>query len=1008
VALTGVLLLSPLSLRADPQPVLRRLGAADGLPNSVVYGIAQDSRGFMWLATEGGLLRHDGRAFQQVPLRESAAEPEVRKDISTILRGSSDVVWVGTWGAGLVRFDPVSERQRHYHRRDGDPASLDDDRVQTVHEDRSGRLWVGTFSGLNRLDGQEGRIVRVDLSGGDPAYGSQRVWSIASAADGRLWVGTERGVSVLDAAGTVVSRFALPAGTGPAEPRARVLFVDAGGVVWAGGQAGVHRFDAAAGRFLRFEAAGPLLAGAIITGIVEGPDGALWVGTLGKGVARIAPRRDGAELHGPDPWHPGRLPHGDVRALLIDRAGLLWIGTRGGGIGQIDLRPAVVELVGGWRGDGAANGREIAAVHQEPDGTLWAGSLDGLTRIDPSGRVTRIRHDPARHDSLSPDLVRAIAGTGDGRLWVGTLNGLDRLDAATGRAEHFRTRPGDPGSLSHNAVNAVLVDRRGRVWVGTQAGLNRLDAAASGFLRFTSGAAGLSDDFVRVLLEDGEGSIWLGTDIGGVCRWRDDDRRFQCFRQGSAADTLSDDRIFTLHEGEDGAIWVGTAAGLSLIEPRSGRVERWGRQRGAPTTEVYGVLTDRSGGVWLSSGRGLHWFDPESGRSRGFADVQGQRGLAFSRGASFPAADGTLLFGAQGGLVRVHPARLRPFAADPPLAFTEIAVDEVPLDQPLGTLSVLNLPYRVKSFRVSFAGLDYHNPDAFQYSYRLDRFEERWRDAGSTGMATYTNLDPGEYVLRVRLGAAGAAGGAGLELPVHIRPPWWETGGFRLLLFLVITSVTATVVVARVAMLKRAQRALGRLVDERTTQLVQANRLLEQQARTDGLTSLANYRAFSEALEHEWQRARRDRRPMSVLMLDVDRFKTYNDTYGHRAGDEALRRVAHAIAGLGKRDGDLVARYGGDEFSMILISADRDGAVQIGEHARSAVESLPLQDPDRTVDRLSLSIGVATTVPGPEAHAEDLLRAADQALYEAKRRGRNCVVSRVLVSSGAPDGHANA
>jgi diguanylate cyclase (GGDEF)-like protein len=266
-------------------------------------------------------------------------------------------------------------------------------------------------------------------------------------------------------------------------------------------------------------------------------------------------------------------------------------------------------------------------------------------------------------------------------------------------------------------------------------------------------------------------------------------------------------------------------------------------------------------------------------------------------------------------------------------------------------------------------------------------------------MAVYTNLDPGDYRLHVRASnGEGVWNDEGLVLPVHVRPPWWETMAFRVSLFLLITTITASIVVGRVAMLKRSQRALGRIVDERTAQLVEANHQLEQLARTDGLTGVANFRWFSEALESEWARSRRDKRPLSIVMIDVDRFKAYNDTFGHRSGDAALRQVAGAIGPLAKREGDTVARYGGDEFAMVLAGSDRQGALRIAEHARLAVEALDLRDSDDSADRLTLSVGVATTVPGNGATTEDLLRGADQALYEAKRRGRNCVVSRVLVS----------
>ena len=986
--------------------MFRRLSIAEGLINNVVYGVVQDSRGFIWLGTEGGLVRYDGREFRTFELGAEQDAFVARKDISTLHRGSNDVVWVGTWGAGLVQFDPVAERTVRFQRDERNPQSLSDDRVQAIFEDRSGRLWVGTFNGLNRLGGKQGAFVRFTHTPGDPtSLSHSRIWSISQAPDGLLWVGTDAGVDVLDTAGRVVRHHELPARStaGLDDRRARVVFHDHAGNLWVGAQHGLYRFDPVTGALAAPEATASWLRESIITGIVEGPDRSLWVGTLGSGLARVEPARDAVGRYPPDPWHPGKLAHGDVRSLWVDHTGLLWVATRGGGVSLLDLRAPVVQLVGRVWGAAGAWTQEVASVYVDSKGELWAGSLEGLRHWDAQGREHRYQHDPARPDSISPDLVRDIVEARDGRYWIATLNGLDRLDPKTGRFEHFRNDPQDPFSLSSNRVNAVTIDRRGRLWVGTQGGLNRLDPGAARFERFRAGDAGLSDDFVRVLLEDRSGTLWLGTEVGGVCRWRDSDLRFTCFRRGADASTLSDDRVFSLYESESGPIWIGTDNGLSKLDPRTAAIQRFDNDSGVPNDDVYGVLGDRFGGLWISSGRGLYWFDPKSRQSRMFTAAEGLRGIAFSRGACAAAPDGTLYFGALTGVIRALPERVHASAEPPLVAVTDILVDETRLGTALGTMAELNLPWRVTSFRIAFAALDYRHVEANQYSYRLENFETKWRMAGSDASAVYTNLDPGDYVLRVR--AANADGvwtEHGLSLPIHIRPPWWETLVFRFGLFLLITSVTATIVVARVAMLKRGQRELGRLVDERTGQLVEANRRLEQLAGTDGLTGLSNYRSFTETLAGEWSRNRREGRPLSVAMVDVDRFKAYNDTFGHRAGDQALRRVAEAIGGLGKREGDVIARYGGDEFAMVLVGSDRHGAVRLAERARAAVEELELMEPESTLEKLTLSIGVATTVPSEVMTTEDLLRAADQALYEAKRRGRNCVVARVLVPSPAP------
>ena len=187
---------------------------------------------------------------------------------------------------------------------------------------------------------------------------------------------------------------------------------------------------------------------------------------------------------------------------------------------------------------------------------------------------------------------------------------------------------------------------------------------------------------------------------------------------------------------------------------------------------------------------------------------------------------------------------------------------------------------------------------------------------------------------------------------------------------------------------------LIRLVEERTRQLQQANDHLQRLSYIDALTNIANRRHFEEILEVEWRRAFRAKTPISLLMLDIDLFKSYNDSFGHRAGDACLTRVAAVLDDSAQRAGDLVARYGGEEFAAILAGTDGAGAVEVAERLRAAVEQLGIEqgggDPARVV---TISVGVASSIPGDVTSPEALLSAADHALYEAKRAGRNRVAT---------------
>jgi two-component system chemotaxis family response regulator WspR len=187
-----------------------------------------------------------------------------------------------------------------------------------------------------------------------------------------------------------------------------------------------------------------------------------------------------------------------------------------------------------------------------------------------------------------------------------------------------------------------------------------------------------------------------------------------------------------------------------------------------------------------------------------------------------------------------------------------------------------------------------------------------------------------------------------------------------------------------------------RRLRESQAELERANAELQKLAALDGLTGIANRRRFDEAIRTEWQRALRNKRPLSLLMCDVDRFKLYNDGLGHQAGDLCLQKTAGVLTGCLKRPGDLAARYGGEEFALLLPDTNIDGAAQLAESCRARLEDLALDHPGEGCTVVTLSIGVASIVPTAHNNLEQLIASADKALYAAKERGRNRVIAAAI------------
>ncbi|BAU26879.1 PAS domain S-box-containing protein/diguanylate cyclase (GGDEF)-like protein [Aneurinibacillus soli] len=189
--------------------------------------------------------------------------------------------------------------------------------------------------------------------------------------------------------------------------------------------------------------------------------------------------------------------------------------------------------------------------------------------------------------------------------------------------------------------------------------------------------------------------------------------------------------------------------------------------------------------------------------------------------------------------------------------------------------------------------------------------------------------------------------------------------------------------------------AVSRDITERKLleqQLQEANHRLEMLSWRDGLTGIANRRFFDEKLESEWKRAARGSTPLSLIMIDIDHFKLYNDTYGHQGGDDCLKKVAETLASVPNRSGDIVARYGGEEFAVILPQTNNADALKIAEKLCKAIASLEIPHASSKVaDIVTVSAGLATMLPTPFSNPAEVISLADKALYYAKESGRNQV-----------------
>lgn len=955
----GLLLLSfaPRGYALDPAKAVTQYmhdvwQTEQGLPQNTVNALAQTPDGYLWIGTREGLARFDGVRFTVFDTRTT---PELGHSfVRCLLVDHKGRLWIGTSGGGLVRRE--GDRFTRYGEKDGLPNA----QVSALLEDGRGRLWVGTDGGgLARSEG-EGFVREPSRD----ALGDS-VRALLEDESG-LWIATDAGLARLQ--GATLTSFTPKDGLSRRSVRA--LLRGARGALWIGTDEGLNRFEN--GRFTVFTTKQGLSSNVIVA-LREDRDGNLWIGTDGGGLDRLQDGRFTAFT-----TRDG-LSNDSVFALLEDVEGSLWVGTNLGGLNRLKSgRFTAFTTKEGLSSDFAR------AIHEDRQGTLWVGTEGGGLNRFRDGRFTSF----TTKNGLSNDVVFAILEDRAGSLWIGTDNGLNRL-GKDGRFEAFHS---SPRGLSNDSVLALYEDRQGSLWIGTYAGgLNRWKDG-----RFTSFTTknGLSNDTVNVIYEDRAGSLWIGTRGGGLDRFKDG--RFTSF---TTRNGLSDDLVFALHEDALGSLWIGTYGG-GLNRMKDGRLTAITRKEGLFDDVIHRIVEDGRGDVWMSSNRGI--FRVSKGELDEVADgrrttltsvvygtADGMKSAECNGGADAGGRtrDGKLWFPTIRGVVRIDPDHLPTNPLRPPVVVEEVRIDERVAD----TSGPLRLPPGTLTFEVQYTALSLTAPAGVRFRYRLEGFDKGWVDAGTRRAAYYTRLPHGSYRFRVvGCNNDGLWNEEGASLPFVVMPRLYEEAWFRVLGVLTFAVAGPLFHRFRVRRLERQKAELARLVSVRTADVEAANSKLAQLAREDGLTGIANRRTFDLTLDEEWRRAHRLGTSLALVLLDIDAFKAYNDRLGHQAGDACLRAVAQAVAEAHRRAGELVARYGGEEWAVILPGVSPEGALAVGESLRLRVLELGLPHPASAVALVvTVSVGAASLEPARGGVPADLVAAADRALYRAKEGGRN-------------------
>lgn len=761
----------------DDKAAFTVLSIKDGLSNASVSGIVQDSQGFIWLATQGGLNRYDGsefKIFENEPFNTDSLSGDL---IQTIFLDAGDILWIGTY-SGLNRLDIRTNQIRHYRYSTEKSDSLSNDLIIAIARDARGALWVGTLNGLCRLDEATGTFTRYFHDDEDPySIPNNTIRSLFRDSKGRLWVGaTGGGLVSYDYERDRFERHDLPApgegGVPPsisvqaiAEGRAGELWIGAWGTglvryrpatrestvyplpdnriytvntqesgvvragTWGGG---LYILDTTSGSITSYRSskAPGALPNDVVYSLFQDASGELWVGTNGGGLARFDRTRRSFTAYVADPNDPNTIPNGKILAVRVDSRGLLWVSIYSGGVHVLD--PAT----GSWRhyrhdpnsprslGDDTCN-----YLYEDREGSIWVATNDGLSLFRPeTNDFTTYRHEEGVNDSLSSSIVYCLLEDPAGNFWIGTYTtGLEYWDRRKGTFTHYAFDPENQASLSDNLVNSLVYDAQDRLWIGTNNGLNRLQDGS--FVRYyydPEKKDGISSNSIQQMKQDSRGALWIATRGGGVNRYIPETDGFVHFM----------------------------------------------RKDGLPNNIAYSVLEDRSEDLWFITQTGIARYDRETGVIKRVTLYKELENASFNTGSGEGPHD-ELYFGSVGILAKFDPAKYESNPHIPPVFITEFsAANRSKIDHPLAKLpekESLKLAHYENSLEFRFAALDFRDPAANQFAYRLEGFDKDWIYSPTRNFAAYTNLRGGNYVFRVRAANNdGVWNNLGASLPFSI------------------------------------------------------------------------------------------------------------------------------------------------------------------------------------------------------------------------------------------------
>ncbi|MDN3580349.1 hybrid sensor histidine kinase/response regulator transcription factor [Mucilaginibacter flavus] len=892
-----------------------QLSRSNGLSHNQVNSVFKDSEGFMWFGTASGLNRYDGYTFK-IFKHDADNKKSLNDDFITgIFEGPGKKLWVST-RRGYCFYDPETEQF------DSDVSGMAGSLklpgypyVSKIISTGQGEFWfICPDSGLYRYNELNKTTRRYYHHSSGASLYSNYIADMTRDATGNIWLAYRDGV---------VERFDIKQNkvtyhtdvfskTTSNNGGNYSITVDGDNDLWLYSpnfNSGAYYYSPSSGvfRHITDESAGAKLKSNIIGNIIQADDGLIWIATDHGGinlldkkkftVTYLLNREDDAKS----------LSQNSV-TLYKDDSGIMWAGTFKEGVSYYHKNIIRFPLYRHFASDSKSlSFEDVNKFVEDKSGNLWIGTNGGglIYFNRKTGSFKQYKYDPRNSNSLSNDIIVSLCIDHEQQLWIGTyFGGLDCFDGK--KFIHFKHDDKVAGSIADNRVWSILEDSSNRLWIGTfAAGLQIFDRDKKIFsppFKQTD----IRSPYISTLFEDRMGNIWVGGYFGVDVILKNKARVVHYSADGKGTNRLISNSINCITQDSRGLIWVATVEGVSIVNPQTGFIRSLTAQNGLPAKIIMDILEDSQGTIWLSTANGLSRISftnkkaPYTVKFENFDETDGLQGREFNTRAALKTSKDELIFGGGHGFNIFAPATIHANIYKPKLVFTDFMLfnksikaneeinGHVILSKAISATRELTLTHSENAFTIEFAALNFFNPNKVKHQYMMEGFDKDWLDAdNATRKASYTNLDGGDYIFKVRaISQEGQWTPDYTSLKIKVLPPFWKS---TIAYFIYVLLLSAALFFMRRRGIQKIRRQFAVEKEKQEAQLLIEHE--RQEARRMHDLDMMKIKFFTN-VSHEF------RTPISLIMAPVDKILKHTEAEDQRYQLQMINRNAKRLLNM--------------------------------------------------------------------------------------------------------------